>query len=217
MSPANAALKSESKTESETTIQRSPGAALPGQIPLRLANASSDAVNVRLPLRPVSAQSSAPGQNGFQFQARMPVIIGEATYRGVMPVVGVISGQLNPSGGALAVRQRQRSVSQSSGPELDGELGFKDVLRVNGHIAGKVFSEKGKLMIDAAARVDGDIEVGVAVIGGIVNGDVVGRERVELGPGAVINGNISTRSLGIKPGAVFTGDCRMLKDEDGAI
>ena len=211
MSPAKAALKSEPKNESGTTIPSSTVAALPGQVPLRLANADSEGINARPPLRPVSAPSPTR-QNDFQFQARMPVIIGEATYRGLLPVEGVISGQLNPSGGALAVRQRQRSARQGSGPELDGELGFKDVLRVNGHIAGKVFSEKGTLMVDASARVDGDIEVGVAVIGGIVNGDVIGRERVELGAGAVINGNLSTRSLAIKPGAVFTGDCRMLRD-----
>jgi cytoskeletal protein CcmA (bactofilin family) len=52
------------------------------------------------------------------------------------------------------------------------------------------------------------------VISGTVNGDVTGHERVELGPAAVINGNISTRTLTMKPGAVFQGDCRMLKNEN---
>jgi cytoskeletal protein CcmA (bactofilin family) len=89
------------------------------------------------------------------------------------------------------------------------------MLRVNGHIAGKVTSEKGTLIIDPSAQVDGDIEVGVAVVSGIVNGDVIGRERVELGPAAVVNGNISTRAINMKPGAVFQGDCRMLKNENG--
>jgi cytoskeletal protein CcmA (bactofilin family) len=49
------------------------------------------------------------------------------------------------------------------------------------------------------------------VIAGVVNGDVVGRERVELGQQAIINGNISTPNLSMKPGATFQGDCRMLK------
>ncbi|MFS8085765.1 MAG: bactofilin family protein [Acidobacteriota bacterium] len=101
-------------------------------------------------------------------------------------------------------------------PELNGEISFKDMLRVNGHIAGKVFSFKGTLIVDGSARVDASIDVAVAVIGGTVNGDVVGHQRVELGPGAVINGNISTRSIAMKPGAIFTGDCRMLKDEQVA-
>jgi cytoskeletal protein CcmA (bactofilin family) len=136
------------------------------------------------------------------------VITGEATYRGYLPVDGVISGQLTASGGGLMIKQRVRS---DSDPELDGELSFKDLLRINGHIRGKVQSERGTLIIDDAATVDAQIEVGVAIISGEVNGDVFARERVELGHGAVINGNISTPLLSIKPGATFHGDCRMLK------
>jgi cytoskeletal protein CcmA (bactofilin family) len=78
-----------------------------------------------------------------------------------------------------------------------------------------VSSPKGTLIVDGAALVEGDIEVGAVVISGTVNGDVIAQERVELGAAAVINGNISTRILTMKPGAIFQGDCRMLKDECG--
>jgi cytoskeletal protein CcmA (bactofilin family) len=206
MSPVKAVLKNEPQTESANKDLSSPPPAAGGQPSLRLAAKSSEAPATK------SGAASPSRQNGFQFHARVPVIAGEATFRGTMPADGVISGNLNTSGGALSVRQRPRNALQISAPELDGEIGFKDMLRINGHIAGRVSSEKGTLIVDAAAIVDGDIEVGVAVIGGKVNGDVFGSERVELGPGAIINGNISTRSLAIKPGAVFTGDCRMLKD-----
>ncbi len=160
--------------------------------------------------------SARPRRNsGYSFQARVPVITGEATYRGLMPVDGVITGQLGANGSALSIRQRPRRGPLESEPELNGEISFKGMLRVNGHIAGKVFSFKGTLIIDSSARVDASIDVAVAVISGTVNGDVVGHERVELGSGAVINGNISTRSIGMKPGAIFQGDCRMLKNENG--
>jgi cytoskeletal protein CcmA (bactofilin family) len=153
--------------------------------------------------------------NSSNFQARVPVIIGEATYCGLIPVDGIISGQLGTNGSALAIKQRPRSGAAESGPELNGEIRFKDMLRVNGHIAGKVTSEKGTLIVDSSALVDGDIDAGVVVVSGVVNGDVIGRERVELGPAGVINGNISTRAITMKPGAVFQGDCRMLKNENG--
>jgi cytoskeletal protein CcmA (bactofilin family) len=141
----------------------------------------------------------------------MPVITGEVAYRGYLPVEGVISGQLNATGGALTIKQRPRSARVESIPELNGEITFKDMLRVNGHVAGSISSEKGILIVDAAARVDATIDVAVAVIAGVVNGEVVGRERVELGAQAVIHGNISTPNLSMKPGATFQGDCRMLK------
>jgi cytoskeletal protein CcmA (bactofilin family) len=141
----------------------------------------------------------------------MPVITGEAAYRGYLPIEGVISGQLNASGGALTIKQRAHTGRVESAPELNGEITFKDMLRVNGHVAGSISSEKGTLIVDSSARVDAVIDVAVAVIAGVVNGDVVGRERVELGPQAVIHGNISTPNLAMKPGATFQGDCRMLK------
>ncbi|MEA2205564.1 MAG: hypothetical protein QOE77_2340 [Blastocatellia bacterium] len=148
------------------------------------------------------------------FQTRVPVIIGEATYTGTMPVDGVLLGQLGASGGNLGVRQKSRTTLLTSGPELNGELIFKDMLRVNGHIAGQVCSQKGTLIVDSMARVDANVDVAVAVIGGTVNGDIVAHQRVELGPEARINGNIWTQSIAIQPGAIFEGVCRMLQNEE---
>lgn len=147
------------------------------------------------------------------FQPRVPVITGEATYRGTFPVDGIITGQLGAAGSAITIKQRPKSGPPDGTPELNGELSFKDMLRINGHVAGKVFSFKGTLIVDGSAKVEAEINVAVCVISGIVIGDVVGHERVEVGSGAVVKGNISTPALSIKPGAVFQGDCRMLKEE----
>jgi len=68
------------------------------------------------------------------------------------------------------------------------------------------------LIVDATARVDADVEVGVAVISGQVNGDIVAHQRVEIGPNAQIRGNIWTRSIQIRNGAIFEGVCRMLEE-----
>ncbi len=163
-------------------------------------------------LHAVTAPVPASGQNPFQFQVRPPVIIGEAAYRGWLPVDGLISGQLNGNGGALSVKQRRRNRNSGSEPELSGEIFFKDMVRINGHIAGRVSSEKGTLIVDESAVVNASIDVGVAVINGKVNGDVVGRQRVELGPCAVINGSISSPALTMKPGAVFHGQCHMTRN-----
>jgi len=147
------------------------------------------------------------------FVPRVPVITGEATYRGHMPVEGTISGQLSAGGGTMVVKQRPRKVRCDSTPELDGEICFKDMLRINGHVAGSVLSSKGTLIIDEGARVDARIDVSVALVSGTVQGEIVGRQRVELESGAIIYGNISTPKLSIRPGATFHGDCRMLREE----
>jgi cytoskeletal protein CcmA (bactofilin family) len=222
MPPAKASLKLEPTNitpASEDALRIAQAPASPNKIPQRLPNALAGTEHAKATVRPVGMPISVPTarprrDNGANFQARVPVITGEAIYRGSMPVDGTISGQLG-AGSTLTVKQRPRSGPVASEPELDGELIFKDMLRVNGYIAGKVTSQNGTLIVDLSARVDADIEVGVAVISGIVNGDVIAHERVELGPAAIINGNISTRSLTMKPGAVFQGDCRMLKNENG--
>ena len=145
------------------------------------------------------------------YQTRIPVITGEANYKGVLPVDGLVTGQLGGNGGSLAVRQKSGTVFVA-GPELSGEISFRDMLRINGHIAGTVYSERGKLIVDDTARVDANIEVAVAVINGTINGDIVAHQKVEIGPVAKIYGNIWTRSIAIRDGALFEGVCTMIED-----
>jgi cytoskeletal protein CcmA (bactofilin family) len=205
----------DAKTESgsQPTIRRVPTALL-AEVPHRLPNALAGAEPQKrpVPARPLSQSSR---QNGFDFQPRVPVLQGEATYCGCLPVNGIVSGQLGANGGTLTVKQRARNGTTESIPELNGEITFKDMLRVNGHIAGRVFSDKGTLIVDASARVDASIDVAVALISGTVNGNIIGHQRVEVSSGAIVNGNVYTRSLSLKPGAVFDGECRILKDENG--
>lgn len=223
MPPAKAALKREpaSITESVTENALHGAPASVSQIPQRRPNALAGTEALRPQVRPVAAMQAATPivrprrDNGAHFQARVPVITGEAVFRGMMPVDGIITGQLGATGSTLVVKQRPRSGPIELQPDLDGELDFKDMLRVNGYVAGKVTSRNGTLIVDPSARVDADIDVAVAVISGIVNGDVIAHERVDMGPEAIINGNISTRSLTMKPGAVFQGDCRMLMNGNG--
>ena len=85
------------------------------------------------------------------------------------------------------------------------------MVRVNGHIAGTIYSQKGTLIVDTHAKVEANVEVAVAVINGTVHGDIVAQERVEIGPLAKIYGNIRTRSIGIKDGAIFDGVCTMIE------
>ncbi len=221
MAPAKAALKLEPTAVIEPLTEKviCGPPALSSPIPPRLPNALAGTEQARpLPIAnmPTAMATARPRRDpGSNFQARVPIVTGEATFRGWMQVDGIISGQLGASGSTLIIKQRPRSGPVESQSELVGEITFKDMLRINGHITGKVASAKGTLIVDASALIEGDIEVGVLVISGRVNGDVVGHERVELGPASVINGNISTRTLTMKPGAVFQGDCRMLKNENG--
>ncbi|MCM3873391.1 MAG: polymer-forming cytoskeletal protein [Pyrinomonadaceae bacterium] len=154
----------------------------------------------------------APPRNDLKdHQTKLPLITGEAQCKGSLNLDGIATGQLGGSGGSLNVRQRTRSFFGE--PEFSGEVSFRDMVRVNGYIAGTVYSTKGTLIVDVSARLDAHVDVAVAILGGTVNGDIVARERVEIGPNAKIYGNIWTRSIEIKNGAIFEGICTMIAKE----
>jgi cytoskeletal protein CcmA (bactofilin family) len=97
------------------------------------------------------------------------------------------------------------------GTVVTGEANFKAMMRVDGHLSGRVNSSSGTLIVGANGKVDANIEVAVAVIHGTINGDIIATQRLELGRAAKVNGNIQTPSLIIEQGAIFEGSCKMVQ------
>lgn len=96
-------------------------------------------------------------------------------------------------------------------PPVPGEFRFEGTLRVDCYISGLVRSDKGTLVVNETGEVDTDLFVPVAIIDGLVRGDIKATERVELGSCARVIGNIETPSLRIEPGAVFEGHCHFVQ------
>ena len=98
-----------------------------------------------------------------------------------------------------------------SGTVLTGEATFKAMMRVDGHVTGRVSSSSGTLIVGTNGKVDANIEVAVAMIHGTINGDIIATQRLELGRAAKVTGNIQTPSLVIEQGAIFEGSCKMMQ------
>jgi cytoskeletal protein CcmA (bactofilin family) len=103
-----------------------------------------------------------------------------------------------------------------SGTVITGEAAFKSMLRVDGRFSGRITSGTGTLIVGAGGQVDANIEVSVCTIHGVVNGDIIAGQRIELGRAAKLNGNIQTPSLVIEQGAVFEGSCKMVQAKGAA-
>ncbi|HEY0098866.1 MAG TPA: polymer-forming cytoskeletal protein [Pyrinomonadaceae bacterium] len=101
-----------------------------------------------------------------------------------------------------------------NGTTLTGEANFKGMLRVDGHLSGRVSSQDGTLIVSTGGQVDADVEVSVAQIYGTVVGNVTATKRIELGRVAKVTGDIQTPALVIENGAVFEGSCRMQHIKD---
>jgi len=102
------------------------------------------------------------------------------------------------------------------GTVVTGEANFKAMMRVDGHLSGRVSSSSGTLIVGNNGKVDANIEVAVAVIHGTINGDIIATQRLELGRSSKVNGNIQTPSLIIEQGAIFEGSCKMLQMSSAA-
>ncbi|HYX28209.1 MAG TPA: polymer-forming cytoskeletal protein, partial [Pyrinomonadaceae bacterium] len=103
-----------------------------------------------------------------------------------------------------------------SGTVITGEASFKSMLRVDGRFSGRINSTGGTLIVGSGGQVDANIEVAVAQVHGIVNGDIIASDRIELGRAAKLTGNIQTPSLMIEQGAVFEGGCKMTQAKAAA-
>ena len=99
------------------------------------------------------------------------------------------------------------------GTTIEGSLTFKDTIRLDGAVNGKILSEKGTLIIGERAVVEAQIRVGAAIVKGTVNGHIQAGERIDVYPPAKITGDIQAPVISIETGVFFNGNCSMTKPE----
>ena len=92
------------------------------------------------------------------------------------------------------------------GTEVEGELRFKDTFRIDGVVKGKIVSDN-TLIVGESGQIDADIECGVISVRGTVNGNIVGRERIEILAGARVRGSLVAPKLIVEEGAFLQGKC----------
>jgi cytoskeletal protein CcmA (bactofilin family) len=142
-----------------------------------------------------------------------------SSYQGTTPEAKPQQEYTSQSRGALTeseslakeIKEGNLSGFVGSGTVVTGEANFKALMRVDGHLSGRISSSTGTLIVGANGKVDANIEVAIAMIHGTVNGDIIATQRLELGRAAKLNGNIQTASLVIEPGGLFEGTCKMIK------
>jgi cytoskeletal protein CcmA (bactofilin family) len=93
--------------------------------------------------------------------------------------------------------------------QIEGTLTFKETIRLDGHVKGKLVSSQGTVIIGENAVIEADVQVGVAIIRGKVHGRVEAGQRIEIFAPAQVTGDISAPTVIIDSGVVFNGNCLM--------
>ena len=101
------------------------------------------------------------------------------------------------------------------GIEITGDIAFSDRLQVDGKVSGKITSDGGTLIIGESGRLEAQIDVGVCVIHGAVNGDLKARSKVEIRRTGRVHGDVMTPVLLVEEGALFNGVIKMGQEASG--
>jgi cytoskeletal protein CcmA (bactofilin family) len=98
----------------------------------------------------------------------------------------------------------------AEGTEIHGEVRFRDVLRVDGKITGKVISEK-ELVVGESGEIEADVNVGILSVSGKITGTIHVKEKLEIHPTGRVLGDLTLEkpNLVIHEGGVFEGNIDM--------
>ena len=99
-----------------------------------------------------------------------------------------------------------------SGSAISGDIKVNGFVRVDGDIDGN-FETNGSVIIGEKARIRGNVNAKVAIIGGIVLGDVSASESVKLLSSSTVIGDVITRHVQIDDKVILHGHCIAVSNE----
>ena len=94
---------------------------------------------------------------------------------------------------------------------FNGELSTDEDLTIDGALKGDVQVREATLTISEKAQVEADIHGVRVFVHGSLRGSITATVRIELGPGARVEGNLSADQVVIADGAKFDGRIDMAK------
>lgn len=103
------------------------------------------------------------------------------------------------------------------GIEVSGDITFTDRLQIDGKVSGKLSSESGTLVIGEMGTVEAQLDVGVCVIQGTLQGNLIARSKVEIRKTGRVHGDLITPVLLVEEGAVFNGAIKMGQEASGRL
>jgi len=102
------------------------------------------------------------------------------------------------------------------GTDINGEVKFTEIMRVDAVISGSITSDSGSLLVMERGKIKATITAGTVEISGTVEGTITAKTSVKIHSSGRVYGDIYTPALIIEHGAVFDGKCHMLDGKDQA-
>jgi cytoskeletal protein CcmA (bactofilin family) len=113
-----------------------------------------------------------------------------------------------PQDAGVAWAEERTRVAVGRNVNVSGKLIFHEPVRIEGRFRGEVRSVE-LVVVGEEGMIEGKVCAPRLLVMGELRGDVVGCDRVVLGPRAKFFGNIETRNLTVSEGAHLDGNVRM--------
>jgi cytoskeletal protein CcmA (bactofilin family) len=92
---------------------------------------------------------------------------------------------------------------------VKGELSGQEDLAIEGKVEGKIVLKGQNVTIGQTGRVSGEIHAKAVVVAGLLNGDIVAEEMVEVAATGTMMGDIRAPRVVLADGAKFKGSIDM--------
>jgi len=109
-------------------------------------------------------------------------------------------------------KKEAETVSTYLGPgvSVTGTIAFKDTIRLDGKVEGKIIGGNGTVIIGERAVIHAEISAAVVIIRGEVHGTISATDRIEAYPPGCISGDVKAAVITVEPGVVFNGKFEMV-------
>lgn len=87
---------------------------------------------------------------------------------------------------------------------VTGDLETAGSIRIDGQMSGSV-RRADTVVIGVGATMTGDVHAREVIVGGTLEGNIVGDERVELQATGIVTGDITTQTVLVQEGGVING------------
>lgn len=125
------------------------------------------------------------------------------------------AGEIGKGGDPIKKKHKEEiNAFLGFGAEFEGKLTFEGAVRVDGKFSGEVQSN-GMLIIGEKAFVRAEIQIGILIIRGEVQGTVHAKTRIEAYSPAKIQGDLHSPILVFGEGVAFHGTSHMTEEPEG--
>lgn len=123
--------------------------------------------------------------------------------------------KLQPVDNKFVAAQGNLNAFLDKGSAFEGKLTFQGAVRIDGKFTGDALSDD-KLLVGESGRIYGNVTVGDADVGGLIEGTLTVLGVAHLRPTARVKGDIHTARLVIDDGAVVNGTINMTMPDPAA-